>query len=299
LWASYGIYVPGSEGDHGTPVAGPINAADNLVGTVGVAPNVALRVQKVSDLGVVYWDLAAGAISNEDAFAHVMNMSFSTKIGSPDPPPELAPLYDAIKVAYYQHGVVFVASTGNQSSGTTYSYPARYPEVIGVGATDENDLWTLNNWAPGNVDITAPGTDIYTVCKGGGTANATGTSFSTPQAAGAVMLLRAIHPTWTPSEVWEQLRTTAVDVGAPGRDEKTGWGRIDIYAALQPPPPFEVYADAPGLVTVKKTYPLTGSASHPASNWQWDRSYEGGPWEYWSSNQNSQFVAYGGTYTLD
>lgn len=52
-------------------------------------------------------------------------------------------------------------------------------------------------------------------------------------------------------------------------------------------------------MTVKRTYSLNGSASHPASGWQWDQSYEGGPWGFWSNQQNSQFVAYAGTYTLD
>jgi hypothetical protein len=53
------------------------------------------------------------------------------------------------------------------------------------------------------------------------------------------------------------------------------------------------------MVTRKATYGLTGSASDPASDWQWDQSCEGGPWSFWASTQNSSFVAYAGNYTLD
>lgn len=74
------------------------------------------------------------------------------------------------------------------------------------------------------------------------------------------------------------------------------------YAVLgtpQPPPAFVVSADAPGYVTVKSTYDLLGSANAPATNWEWQQSYDGGPYSFWSSNQNSSFVAYAGQYTLD
>lgn len=65
--------------------------------------------------------------------------------------------------------------------------------------------------------------------------------------------------------------------------------------------PVVVTASVPGLVTVKSVQDLYGSASGGGgfySGWEWKRSYEGGPWELWSNNQNSQFVAYAGQYTL-
>jgi subtilase family protein/flagellar hook capping protein FlgD len=71
------------------------------------------------------------------------------------------------------------------------------------------------------------------------------------------------------------------------------------YAVVGQVAPFVVTADAPGLVTAKSTYSLTGSASDPASGWLWEQSQDGGPWGWWSNNQSTQFVAYAGTYTLD
>jgi hypothetical protein len=61
---------------------------------------------------------------------------------------------------------------------------------------------------------------------------------------------------------------------------------------------FIVTASAPGYVTVKSTYSLTGSASGPASGWLWERSDNGSPFTFWSNQQNSSFVAYAGTTRL-
>ncbi len=65
------------------------------------------------------------------------------------------------------------------------------------------------------------------------------------------------------------------------------------------PHPFTVSATAPSYITVKDTYPLTGAASDPASDWLWERSDDGSPWQFWSNSQNSAFVAYAGTYTIE
>lgn len=66
-----------------------------------------------------------------------------------------------------------------------------------------------------------------------------------------------------------------------------------------PPPPFYVSASAPSYVTVKQWYPLNGSASHAAHQWDWDRRVDGGSWTNWASQQNTGFTAYAGDYTLD
>lgn len=71
------------------------------------------------------------------------------------------------------------------------------------------------------------------------------------------------------------------------------------YGVVGQPAPFTVTASAPGYVTVKSTYPLTGSANQGAYGWRWDRSTNGGStYSLWASAQNSQFIAYAGDYTL-
>jgi hypothetical protein len=286
-WNTYSIHATGGgpfgEGHHGTPVAGPIVAGDNSVGTVGVSPASYLWIAKVLVGDSVRYDVIPSAIEGAQATANVMNMSFSTKLFTADPPPYLTAVYDAIKVAYYQYGVTFVASTGNQASDSTYSYPARFPEVIGVGSSDETDKPGSHNYAPGNVDIVAPGVAVYTVCQGGGVASATGSSYATPHVAGAVMLLRALHPTWAPWNVWDRLRTTAVDIGITGRDDRTGWGRLDVGAAVRPP----VRVTWVGMSQIRPTDVCTWAASvtsgEPPLSYRWHR--------------NGDFIGTGSEYT--
>jgi hypothetical protein len=65
-----------------------------------------------------------------------------------------------------------------------------------------------------------------------------------------------------------------------------------------PPDPFVVTATVPGFVSQKDPYPLIGSASHPATGWTWERSHNGGPYQFWASAQNTRFVAYAGEHHL-
>ena len=65
-----------------------------------------------------------------------------------------------------------------------------------------------------------------------------------------------------------------------------------------PADPFVVAATVPGFVSEKDFYPLIGSASHPATSWTWERSRNGGPYQFWASAQNTRFVAYAGEHHL-
>lgn len=65
-----------------------------------------------------------------------------------------------------------------------------------------------------------------------------------------------------------------------------------------PAEPFLVTATVPGFVSQKDPYPLIGSASHPATSWTWERSHNGGPYQFWASAQNTRFVAYAGEHHL-
>jgi hypothetical protein len=65
-----------------------------------------------------------------------------------------------------------------------------------------------------------------------------------------------------------------------------------------PAGPFVVTATVPGFVSEKDFYPLIGSASHPATSWTWERSRNGGPFQFWAAAQNTRFVAYAGEHNL-
>lgn len=282
-WEAYTYYVPStsSDGNHGTLVLGAAQANDNNYGTVGVAPDAMARVMKIYDPTTgdpqnEEWEVhAATAIDDNAILADVMTISYSTKITSSTPPIEFTGLYDAISNAYNQHDVVFTASTGNQGSSSLYAFPANYDEVIGVGGSDKNDNYTLNNYAPGNVEIAAPAVDILTVCKGGDIGAFDGTSFATPMVAGAVMLLRDQNPTWSNDQIRQQLQNTAV----PMADQtQSGAGRMDVAQALSisssTPPSVSISGPTNMFEGTSDDFTANVTDGEPPYNYQWYYRHE-------------------------
>gem|GEM_PF-4629282 len=236
-WEVLSYYVPSTlhDGWHGTPVLGAAIARDNEYGTVGVAPDAIARVMKIFDPTTgnhedTWWEVnSAIAVDDNATLATVMTISYSTKITSPNPPATFTGFYDAITNAYYQHDVLFTASTGNQWRSDFYAFPANFDEVIGVGGSGHNDEYVLNNYAPGNVELAAPAVDILTVCKGGDIGEYNGTSLATPQVAATIMLMRELDPSLSNEEIRQRLQNTAVPMVDP---QKSGAGRLDVLAAV-------------------------------------------------------------------
>ncbi len=278
-WNFKRYYAPTSavNGQHGTPVAGAAFAHDNNLGTVGTAPRATGRIYKVYDPNDQNWELySAWAIDHARAYSKVITISYSTKQTSSSPPSAQVGLYDAIRNAYYQSGVLFTASTGNQSRADFYAYPARYSEVIGVGGAGYNDEYVLNNYAPGNVEVAAPALDISTVCKGGGIGVETGTSFATPLVAGALMVLRGKYPNESNGQLRDRLRSTAISMG---NSQKSGAGRIDLLGAVNLVRVHidgETYVRSPGIYRYE-AFPSGGNGSY---TYQWAIRYPdiGGGW---------------------
>jgi subtilisin family serine protease len=92
----------------------------------------------------------------------------------------------------------------------------------------------------------------YSSCGPGEYREAEGTSFAAPQVSAAAAALIAVNPSLRPEQVTALLTGTAVDVNAGTgcracalrRDALTGWGRLDVAAALRaldgPLPPADV-----------------------------------------------------------
>jgi subtilisin family serine protease len=86
------------------------------------------------------------------------------------------------------------------------------------------------------VDISAPGVAVLTTSSDDGVhgyAYASGTSLAAPVVSGAAALLLSLHPTWTPDQVRARLTSTARDLGARGRDDLYGAGRVDVGRAVR------------------------------------------------------------------
>jgi thermitase len=167
---------------HGTHVAGIIAAiTDNSVGVAGIAPNARLLNVKVVDDNGVVWSstVARGIIWAVDNGAKVINMSLVIPTSSPA-------LEQAIDYAWSK-GVVLVASGGNNIKSIPV-YPAYYPEVIAVAATDVGgNLWSKSNYGDW-VDAYAPGVDIYSTLPGNSYGYQSGTSMAAAYVAAVAAL---------------------------------------------------------------------------------------------------------------
>ena len=204
---------------HGTWVAGIIAAnPDNGTGVAGITwTNKVMPVKVMNANGSGYTsDLADGIRWAVDHGASVINMSIGGYGAS-------NLLHDAVTYAW-THDVVLVAAAGNSRS-TTPSYPAAFPEVISVSATQIDDEFT--NWSNygSTINVSAPGASVLTINCNRSAVSAcpyyneyiyiSGTSFATPNVAGVVALVRSRYPAMTAAQVVSRVTSTADDLGYP------------------------------------------------------------------------------------
>jgi len=135
-------------------------------------------------------------------------------------------------------GALVVAAAGNESSNNDLAahYPSNYTGVLGVGATFATDdvVAPFSNFGK-LVQVFAPGVNIFSAIAGGGYGNGrSGTSYSSPYAAGLAGILRTAHPAWTPVQIAAQIRTTADPIGSlnPTYAGSLGRGRVNFERAL-------------------------------------------------------------------
>ncbi|WP_236406380.1 S8 family peptidase [Microaerobacter geothermalis] len=183
----------GDQNGHGTHVAGTIGASLNHLGIAGAAPEVELYAVKSfqSDGSAFLSDILEGIEWSIQHNMQVMNMSF----GTPDPSNILE-----FGVAEARNaGIILVASAGN--SGGDAEYPAKYPGVIGIGATTKsNQIASFSSRGEG-VNFYAPGVSILSTWLDGTYRNLSGTSMSCAHVTGAVALLKGYNSSYTLSQI--------------------------------------------------------------------------------------------------
>ena len=217
------------DNDHGTHVSGTISGnANNGIGVAGVAFNSPL-----SHCKALFGALGSGSTAGvancitylRSKGARVISMSLGGGSSST--------LQQAVANAYANGtGALLVAAAGNDGNSAV-NYPAGYPEVISVAATDRNDnRASFSNTNP-DVELAAAGVGVLSTVRGGGYAAKDGTSMSTPHVAGVAALVFGKNPTWNAGQVRSKLQASVDDIGAPGRDTSFGFGRVTLSEALQ------------------------------------------------------------------
>ena len=215
---------------HGTHVAGIAAAAsNNAQGIAGVSWGARIMPVKVlnSGGGGVYSDTASGIMWAAEHGAQIINLSIGEVYSS-------YTLQNAVDYAIGK-GCLVIAASGNDDNSQIL-YPARYPKVMAVAATDaSNQRASFSTYGP-EIDIAAPGDQIYSLDIGG-YATHSGTSMAVPHVAGLAAVLWGVPGNDSAAVVRYKIESSALDIDSPGWDAYTGAGLIQMDAALLADPP--------------------------------------------------------------
>ena len=270
---------------HGTHVASiAASQSNNARGIAGVDWNARLMPIKVLN-GAGSGSssqLANGLTWATDNGADVLNMSLASTNSS-------SVVRNAVQYAY-ERGVLLVAAAGNSySEGNPTSYPAAYDHVIGVAAINDTDGHASYSNSGNYVDVAAPGGDptsssdndnrhwipgAYWRGSGFSYAWLSGTSQAAPHVAGLAGLLLALDGSFTPDQLTQLITGSAVDVQAAGWDQFSGYGRIDVAAALAAAPRSKADAQVNDILTDSQDLPALAidSANNLTALWRDRRS---------------------------
>lgn len=169
---------------HGIHVAGIISANNNSFGVVGVAPKssiISIKVLDSNGSGSFNY-IADGLRKAIDLKVDIINMS----LGTSQTPPFI--IHNLIKEAVSK-GIIVVAASGNDSKSV--NYPAKYDEVIAVGALDQNKKICAFTSKDNTLDLLAPGSDIYSTFLNNSYSLMSGTSQASPFIAGLCALIKS------------------------------------------------------------------------------------------------------------
>jgi subtilisin family serine protease len=237
-------FVPGTasyndDNGHGTHVTGILAARPGTASSGrplywSIAPGAGHYSVKVLDrAGNGPWNqIIQGLDWARNTGVDIISMSLG---GAQQPP---APVASAVALA--SQGAVIIAAAGNNGPGNdTVTWPARYREVIGVGAVDRNraiaDFSSRgpadpNAYVEDNVECVAPGVDIYSNRLGGGAQDLvtkSGTSMATPIVSGICALLKQKDRSLVGTNGFRyRLRRSYIDLGIGGPDNWYGLGLV-------------------------------------------------------------------------
>ena len=228
---------------HGTHVAGCAAAVgDNGVGVAGPAYNCKILATKHSPYNsntTSIYNGYDGIYYMADTGAHIINCSFGGGGNS-------GVANTSINYAV-NHGSLVVVAAGNNGTGSHSSgqdlaavpvYPALATNAFTVANTTTNDTKASSSNYGIAVDVSAPGSSIYSTyynSSGGNTYNnLSGTSMASPIVAGVAALLKSQDPSLTVAELKALLKDTAdpIDNLNPSYTGKLGTGRVNAYSGV-------------------------------------------------------------------
>lgn len=254
--AAIGLVTNGSCSDdnlHGTHVAGTVAAhTGNGLGVAGTAPDADFAICKAlngAGLGFVSDVAACINWSWKSGGAKIISMSLGSEEGTGT---EERAVKDATAA-----GVLVIAAAGNGYDSTP-NYPAYYSEVMSVASFSQNGVISRFSTCNQDVEIAAPGEDIWSTFPENTYGVISGTSMATPHVAGAAALVMS-ELGLDAQQTRSKLRSSGVGgLSTGGRNECASYPALNLAAALgggggvTPPPSTDPGAIA-GTVTNTKT----------------------------------------------
>jgi hypothetical protein len=132
--------------------------------------------------------------------------------------------------AAVSQGVLIIAAAGNGGPAAPPGYPGAYPGVVAVTALDERGLLYRRAARGDHIQFAARGSYAPGQSLVDTSSTIAGTSFAAPVVAAMAARQWRQSPNSSREQVLAALRSTATDMGAPGRDSLYGWGRIDPWS---------------------------------------------------------------------
>ncbi|MFD8410389.1 S8 family serine peptidase [Streptomyces sp. NPDC059650] len=274
-------------GEHGTHVAGTVAAAKNGKGVVGVAPGVKISSVRIAEPNTSLFfaeNTICGFVWAGDHGFKVTNNSYYTdpwQFNCPDNADQAAIIEGVRRAQEYAEGKgsLQVAAAGNENydlaNKTTDSaspndstpvtrtitnacmdIPTELPGVVTVAANGDGvTKASFSNFGRGIIDVSAPGSNVYSTVPGGKYSTMSGTSMASPHVTGVAALIASTNPGITPAQIREKLATQANDIACPADGRCTGTtanngffgeGQVDALKAVGSTPPPGKYFENPG-----------------------------------------------------
>ncbi len=209
---------------HGSFVSGCAAAqGNNGTGVVGVGWDFSImpiRVSNNSDGTASGFDLLEGARWASDNGAQAINVSYSGGTGSG--------VQTTANYIIDRGGLLFWAA-GNDNNFIGFDAPDLV--IVASTTSSDNKSW-FSNYGPA-VDISAPGSSVRSTNRFGGYTTGSGTSYASPIAAGVGAMIFSVRSDLSGRDVQDILYQSVDDLGAPGRDNSFGRGRVNTFNAIQ------------------------------------------------------------------
>ena len=207
---------------HGTHVAGIIADSTRELDNIKILPIKALNSFGLGTISSLGNSIKYAIDSNVD----IINLSLGLTDGVH------SNLIEELILEAVNSGITVVNAAGNSNSNTMYSCPSHLDEAIIVSAIDiNNNKAYTSNYGP-NIDVAAPGVNIYSSIPGDNYAYKSGTSMAAPYISSIAAMIKLNNPELEPLEIENIIKEYSVDIGEKGIDWYFGSGVPNMSLAL-------------------------------------------------------------------